>query len=85
MVLQKALNYFIFSIFRLVSTLCFFMFIKSKILVASFVDVKMISTTNRKQQNKRLDSLLREGDIAFTFGEIYHDVQDENIVSVTHR
>ena len=85
LILQKALNHFILSIFWLISFLCSFVFIWSIFLVNSIFDGKVVSTWKKKQQYKKHFSQLSEGDTNFMIGQSNHDVQSENIDSVTHR
>ena len=83
LILQNTLNYFVFSVFWLISILCSFVFIWSILLVNSIVDVKMVSTRKKKPQNTRFFSQLIEGDTDFMIGHSNFDVQSENLVRGT--
>ena len=69
----------LFSILWLVFTSCFFVLIYPTSLVSSIVDVKMVSTRKKTQQNKGLFSQLSESDNDSMIGQSNQIEQIESI------
>ena len=66
-----------FSILWLIFTFCWFALIYPISFVNSIVDVKMVSTRKKKQQNKKLFSQLSERDTVFIMGQSNQEEQTE--------
>ena len=65
LILKNTLNWFFYPILWLIFASCWLVLIYSISLVNSIVDVKVVSTWKKRQQNKRLFSHLSEKDTGF--------------------
>ena len=73
------------SILWLIFTFGWFVLIYPKLLVNSTVDIKMVSTRKRKQQNKKLFGQLSERDTDFMIGKNNQDEQIESRDNIIYR